>query len=157
MQGHGDAVDREVVETAQTIARASSTPPKPTGALRGCPHCDAPMSPLPFGEVMLDSCPAHGTWFDRDEIARVTKSARAAREKEERKKRGEDVPSASEIADGFFSVATGLVTLPLRALWSSLNGYCEVCKQSGGAHYADCPEYSRDTRWSLWRSSDDDY
>jgi hypothetical protein len=25
---------------------------------------------------MLDTCPAHGTWFDHDEIARVVKAAR---------------------------------------------------------------------------------
>lgn len=159
MQGQLDIADREVVETANQLARASSVQAKPTGALRGCPQCDAPMSPLPFGGVMLDSCPAHGTWFDRDELVKVTKSARDAREEDLRKRRGEDVPSASDLADGFLSVATGLVTLPLRALWSSLNGYCDVCKQSGGSHYGDCPEYLRHDRARGWNRgwNDDDY
>jgi Zn-finger nucleic acid-binding protein len=158
MQGYADDANREVVETAQAIGRGSSLPPRPTGALRGCPQCDAPMAPLPSGEVMLDSCPAHGTWFDRDEIVKVMKAAHAAREKDERRKRGEDAPSAGEIADGVVAVATGLVTLPFRGLWNMLNGYCEVCKQSGGAHYADCPEYvkydrARGWNWS-WRDDD---
>lgn len=158
MQGQPDAPERDVVEAAKSIARSSSVSPRPSGALRACPHCDAPMSPLPSGDVMLDSCPAHGTWFDRDEVVKVTKSARAAREQDERKKRGEDVPSASEIADGFLSVATGLVTLPLRALWNSLNGYCDVCKQSGGAHLGDCPEFVKHDRvrgWNVGWNDDD--
>ena len=151
MQGRLEDADREVVATAETLARASTPPPR-TGAMRACPQCSGPMAPFPFGDVELDSCPAHGTWFDHAELREVTRSAHAARAEEQRRARGEDIPSLDDIADGVFTVAKGLVTLPLRLLWKGLNGYCDVCKQSGHTHVVGCPEDMRrsDRSWN-WR------
>lgn len=71
LQGKSDPSD---------VQRRSRPPaPKPTRAPevpRPCARCSETMLPYPFGDVTLDTCPAHGTWFDHDEIARVVKAAR---------------------------------------------------------------------------------
>jgi Zn-finger nucleic acid-binding protein len=43
-----------------------------TGPL-ACPHCKVAMAALvtPVGGIEIDRCPAHGVWFDRDELAHV--------------------------------------------------------------------------------------
>jgi Zn-finger nucleic acid-binding protein len=43
---------------------------------RSCARCGETMVPLPFGEVSLDNCPAHGTWFDRTELTRTVREAK---------------------------------------------------------------------------------
>ena len=43
----------------------------PDSEARRCPSCDLEMSPMTIGKTRIDSCPAHGTWFDRDEVELV--------------------------------------------------------------------------------------
>jgi Zn-finger nucleic acid-binding protein len=48
---------------------------------RHCPHCNAPLARLGFGEqpfVILDRCGEHGLWLDRTELKKVVRSCRAA-------------------------------------------------------------------------------
>lgn len=59
-----------------TPAAATSTPPSPAAApfYRPCPVCDARMHRRNYGRksgVILDTCAAHGLWFDHGELARV--------------------------------------------------------------------------------------
>lgn len=42
--------------------------PRTDSALH-CPTCDKPMEPVRLGAVLLDRCPAHGIWFDPDELS----------------------------------------------------------------------------------------
>lgn len=50
------------------------------------------MLPYPVSGVMLDSCPAHGTWFDHDEIDRVVRAARQASQRASL-----DLPSGNDL------------------------------------------------------------
>lgn len=34
-----------------------------------CPTCDKPMEPVRLASVLLDRCPAHGIWFDPEELS----------------------------------------------------------------------------------------
>jgi Zn-finger nucleic acid-binding protein len=34
-----------------------------------CPTCDKPMEPVRLASVLIDRCPAHGIWFDPDELS----------------------------------------------------------------------------------------
>lgn len=66
-------------EEAARVLRPLFTPSGlPGGTSRlTCPICAEPMRAWPVGEtgVELDSCAAHGTWFDRDELERLAIAA----------------------------------------------------------------------------------
>jgi Zn-finger nucleic acid-binding protein len=58
-----------------------------------CPHCGKLMNRVNFARcsgVIVDSCKAHGTWFDRDELRRIVEFIRGG---------GLDVARSREIAD----------------------------------------------------------
>ena len=41
-----------------------------------CPECSAPMSKSTLGNAKLDTCAAHGTWFDPHELAKAMAALR---------------------------------------------------------------------------------
>lgn len=45
------------------------------GTPRNCPSCSAPMQTVTLAKVDLDRCPAHGVWFDKDELQKVLQGA----------------------------------------------------------------------------------
>src|SRR5690606_9452862 len=51
---------------------AGLKPAAVSGAV-ACPQCRIAMAAVvtPVGEIEIDRCPAHGVWFDRDEMAHV--------------------------------------------------------------------------------------
>src|SRR4051812_38758319 len=56
-----------------------ATPPK-NFRYRGCPICQRLMNRYNFANasgVVIDSCAAHGVWFDRDELRQVVQFIRA--------------------------------------------------------------------------------
>jgi Zn-finger nucleic acid-binding protein len=100
-----------------SVVQRSSKPPSPrTGPERSrpCARCSEAMLPYPFAEVMLDTCPAHGTWFDQDEIERVVKAARRPTNDA-----SIELPSSADIwATAKFTV--GMVVMPITALVNAL-------------------------------------
>jgi Zn-finger nucleic acid-binding protein len=95
-----------------------SKPPAPRSGperSRPCARCSEAMLPYPFGDVMLDTCPAHGTWFDHDEIERVVKAAR----KLAKKNPLEGLPSSGDVwATAKFTV--GMIVMPIGVLARAL-------------------------------------
>ncbi|MBX3259430.1 MAG: zf-TFIIB domain-containing protein [Labilithrix sp.] len=74
LQGRGGALESELVESDQRASRAGvARAVVPDGEPRRCPSCALEMAPLLVRDVRVDSCPTHGTWFDRLEVTRVTK------------------------------------------------------------------------------------
>jgi Zn-finger nucleic acid-binding protein len=95
-----------------------SKPPAPRSGperSRPCARCSDAMLPYPFGDVMLDTCPAHGTWFDHDEIERVVKAARKLGKKDLLA----ELPSGNDVwATAKFTV--GMIVMPLEVLGRAL-------------------------------------
>jgi Zn-finger nucleic acid-binding protein len=71
LRGLGDERELEIVRlTASHEMRVVAARAADTGA-RGCPTCTQVMGRLTVGATIVDSCPAHGAWFDRREIGEV--------------------------------------------------------------------------------------
>lgn len=99
------------------VERRSKPPSPRTGPerTRPCAFCSEAMLPYPFGDVLLDTCPAHGTWFDHAEIARVVKAARAMEDKAPPL----ELPSSDDVwATAKFTV--GMIVMPLSAIANAL-------------------------------------
>lgn len=43
---------------------------------RPCASCKSEMQTVDLGKVQLDRCPAHGVWFDADELASLLREAK---------------------------------------------------------------------------------
>ena len=113
LQGRGGALESEVVDADR---RGSLTPTSepilPDAVVRRCPSCDLEMAPLTVGAIRVDSCPAHGTWFDRLEVTRVTNELLAITRRAKRPETG--IPSFDDVVDGTASLARELVTFPFQ-------------------------------------------
>ena len=79
LQGLGDEVETEVAALSVDSARRSLHPAGPDSGARGCPTCGLIMQRLPVSSTMIDSCPTHGTFFDRDEVVHVVRACRRLR------------------------------------------------------------------------------
>jgi Zn-finger nucleic acid-binding protein len=64
-----DLADR----AASHAARVSRGAPLPEGGTRRCPSCAAALVRVNSASTNLDVCGAHGTWFDRGELQRVSR------------------------------------------------------------------------------------
>lgn len=75
-------VDRELVtiakeaalkaaETESTYVRISQVT---EAAARVCPICANTLAEVRTGHVVIDVCSAHGTWFDKDELGRLSRN-----------------------------------------------------------------------------------
>ena len=108
MQGLGDAVTVEL--SAATVGVGRRAPLQAPSDLpdRACPTCASIMMPMTVAGVVVDSCPAHGTWFDRDELGRVASACKNLREGQE-VERSEGPPITFEgVIEGTAVVGYGL-------------------------------------------------
>lgn len=68
------ALSRDADEAAATLEGRVARPFRDAGrgsATLPCPTCRQPMQRWPVGDVEVDHCPAHGTWYDHGELERV--------------------------------------------------------------------------------------
>ena len=70
------AVDRELVGLAKEAASHAhdSVLTSPAGTPRPCPICQQPLQEIRAARVNVDVCAEHGTWFDRDELGRLSRN-----------------------------------------------------------------------------------
>lgn len=80
LRGLGDELEESVAAASAETARRSTAPSPDSGA-RECPTCGLVMARLPVGDVVLDSCATHGSFFDRDEVQAVTEACRRLRKR----------------------------------------------------------------------------
>ncbi|MBS2014874.1 MAG: zf-TFIIB domain-containing protein [Deltaproteobacteria bacterium] len=78
MRGLGDTLTKELARASVAAARASVTTVEDSGT-RTCPVCQYTTMRLEMGKVVVDSCPAHGAWFDRDEVNEIVRTCSADR------------------------------------------------------------------------------
>lgn len=81
MKGLGDALEEEVATTGAAHERTSKLPMPPDPGTRECPSCGNLMMRVRIGTIILDSCAAHGTWFDRAELGGVVRLCRALKKR----------------------------------------------------------------------------
>lgn len=74
-----------------------------------------------IGEIIVDSCAAHGTWFDRQELAAVVKVCRSLKKQHAEDAAGTGI-SADDIANGGIAVVTGVVSLT----WAMVTSFLEA-------------------------------
>ena len=70
LRGLGDELEREIARASRAVEASARAPVLDEGA-RACPTCGQTMGRLAVGKTVVDSCPAHGAWFDRTEVASV--------------------------------------------------------------------------------------
>lgn len=71
MRGAGDAAERALVDASSGVASRPKRAVPPAEGTLACPQCTTAMHRMAVGEVIVDSCPAHGTWCDAGEVQRV--------------------------------------------------------------------------------------
>lgn len=91
---HAVTADREAQAAVLAFAPPVAERAQPEAAVRyaPCPCCGAMMNRVNFARisgVVVDTCRAHGTWFDREELRRIVEFIRAggleaSRERERR-------------------------------------------------------------------------
>src|SRR5262245_59529582 len=77
MQGASGEVEDEAVAAARSIRVSRPPLAHEPNQPCACPQCGLVMTSMRAGNVELEMCPAHGTWFDADEVARVAEASRA--------------------------------------------------------------------------------
>lgn len=136
MRGLGDALEREAAEASAEVARTSRAPARDTGA-RACPVCSSLMGRLVVDDIIVDSCSAHGSWFDRDEVAGVVKACGSLRAKQ----RGEEVDDIT--AAGILAGAGLIVSGTLSLAWRAFASVAETIADASTSSDAD----RDDDRW----------
>lgn len=111
MRGTGDALESELAHAACRVRAAGGTFAKHA---RVCPTCNAALSTFAIAGVEIDSCPAHGTWFDRDEIGKIVAECRRAK-----KKSGAPEGASIGHAVGFFAGVPGLLADGIYAMFKN--------------------------------------
>jgi len=114
MQGIGDAQDTELGQVTREASARAHVATEANAAGRACPVCEAALTPISFGSVLVDSCVAHGTFFDRFEVDQVLEVCRKYRDA----KAHEGKPSVSDIADTAASIAVGSANVATQGAWS---------------------------------------
>lgn len=73
-----DAPQDVLVMAERASATAQRSDPASRTHASSCPMCGGPLKRVmaPRGQIELDVCPAHGTWFDRAELAAVIRALR---------------------------------------------------------------------------------
>lgn len=111
MQGLGDAVEEELSAASLDLGRRSLHPAAPDSGARGCPTCGVVMARVPVGSVTVDSCPAHGTFFDRDEIVSVVSAVHRVRaDHEQESMRGRFDPAKRSAAGEMAALVVRLLS-----------------------------------------------
>ncbi len=62
-----DEVSSEIIDVTERISQ-QTLPRVHAEGDRPCARCGQIMHRIDAGHVRLDCCPAHGTWFDREEV-----------------------------------------------------------------------------------------
>ncbi len=148
LQGRGGALENEVVDADRRVSQPPTIKPLvPDSAARRCPSCDLEMGPLTIGNVRVDSCPAHGTWFDRYELTRVTKELGHLAKVEKQKEAEAGLPSLEDFASDTKALAVGAVKIPLQ-LFEWIVEWVEKNQHPNGCRCDECHRrHRRDDRW----------
>ena len=115
MQGLGDQVDVELARASATVARTSIVP-GPDSGMRACPACGLAMARLAIRDVIVDSCAAHGTWFDRGEVEAVEMACSKLRKQHQRDVEHAGDVTAAGLVEGAGLIVTGSSSLAWGAL-----------------------------------------
>ena len=78
LRGLGDELEHEIARASTIVEARAAARPSDAGE-RSCPTCAQTMGRLTVGRTVVDSCPAHGTWFDREEVSAVVRQCGALR------------------------------------------------------------------------------
>lgn len=81
MRGLGDEVEQNLAAASVETSRRSFVPAPDSGS-RECPTCGLVMAHLPVGNITIDSCATHGSFFDRDEVQGVIDACRRLRQRQ---------------------------------------------------------------------------
>lgn len=81
MRGLGDEVEKNLAAASVDTSRRSLHPAPDSGS-RECPTCGLVMSHLQVADLVIDSCPTHGSFFDRDEVKAVVDVCRRLRKRQ---------------------------------------------------------------------------
>lgn len=107
MKGLGDALETEMTEVGARHERTSVTRAPFDAGVRECPSCGNLMMRVVIGHIVVETCAAHGTWFDREELGAVVDVCRDLKRVQ---LEGESL-SAEDIAMGGVRVVAGLFTV----------------------------------------------
>jgi Zn-finger nucleic acid-binding protein len=118
MQGLRDPVDAELARASTAATRSAHEAPRDTGT-RSCPSCSGRMDRLVFGTIIVDTCVAHGTWFDRGELEGVV--AVCAKLRAQQHAGGDPEITAGEVAQG----AGFVVASAASVVWDAFLGAAE--------------------------------
>lgn len=70
------ALDQELIEIARSTAKScGGTTDVAPNEDRACPICTKPLEAIRHARVALEVCREHGTWFDRDELGRMSRNS----------------------------------------------------------------------------------
>ena len=123
MRGLSDEVERDLAAASIETARRSLVPAPDSGS-RECPTCGLVMSHLQVGDIVIDSCPTHGSFFDRDEVQSVVDACRRLR-KRQSPSLGND---AREFVEGLSAGAAKVVGLTFAALAQAFDAFPKLPK-----------------------------
>lgn len=101
------SVDRELVTIAKDAAKNASDTDSTYARIsdvelqeaRLCPICAGGLAQLRTGHVALDVCAHHGTWFDKDELGRLSRNLEFDRLSTSPPAPMEDAPATSRNAE----------------------------------------------------------
>ena len=82
MRGLGDEVEQNLAAASIETSRRSLHPAPDSGS-RECSTCGLVMAHLQVGDIVIDSCATHGSFFDRDEVQAVIDACRRMRKRQE--------------------------------------------------------------------------
>jgi Zn-finger nucleic acid-binding protein len=82
MRGLGDEVEQNLAAASIETSRKSLHPAPDSGS-RECSTCGLVMEHLRVRDVIIDSCPTHGSFFDRDEVQAVIAACRQLRNRQQ--------------------------------------------------------------------------
>ena len=116
MKGLGDALESEIADVGARHERSSVAPAPADVGVRDCPSCGNLMMHVVIGRIVVDSCAAHGTWFDRQELGAVVK---VCRDLKKLQTDGRAI-SVEDVAKGGMRVVEGVVTMTFAIVMSFL-------------------------------------
>jgi Zn-finger nucleic acid-binding protein len=130
-----DALCNDTVNQADALSRFAQRPTD-RAAPMSCPACAKPLArwTVPEANIDVDWCEQHGTWFDKDELATVSRTYAARRAYGGGAAVGGAVAAGAVVAGG---VAAGGVMAADPALRerasSAINENSELVLEAGGA------------------------
>ncbi|MBX3192061.1 MAG: zf-TFIIB domain-containing protein [Labilithrix sp.] len=129
MRGLGDALESSLARAGNTHERVSVVPPPPDLGERGCPRCGVTMMRVTVGSIVIDSCVAHGTWFDRGELDGVVSACR--------KLKALQAPEDPSVIEGVAGAITFLVTGTATVAWNLLVAIVEIGSRASSDNGSD--------------------